>query len=35
MGYPVLVKPTNGGSSVATFKVNEERRNIRSCLRRI
>lgn len=24
MGYPVFVKPTNGGSSVATFKVKEK-----------
>ena len=25
MGYPVFVKPTNGGSSVATFKVKEKK----------
>ena len=24
MGYPVFVKPTNGGSSVATFKINRK-----------
>ncbi|MEG1870757.1 MAG: D-alanine--D-alanine ligase, partial [Peptostreptococcaceae bacterium] len=24
MGYPVFVKPTNGGSSVATFKINKK-----------
>ena len=24
MGYPVFVKPTNGGSSVATFKIDKK-----------
>lgn len=24
MGYPVFIKPTNGGSSVATFKINKK-----------
>lgn len=31
LGYPVVVKPTHGGSSVATFIVKEEK-DIRSCV---